>query len=133
MKTIAFVIALCGVAVAASAAEPSTNTIAAPVTSLWTNASPGSGQSSNAPPATDMEAGKVGERLDLSTAVTLKPRPAGGPVLSLFNPLAPVPPEPSTRWAARAPWVAAAERTGKAPSTVEMRHESRFGVVVCSR
>jgi hypothetical protein len=132
MKTIALVIPLLGAVLVASAEEPSTNTITAPATSLWTRADAGSDPSSNAPPASDLQATQAGERRDLSTAVTLKPpRPAGGPVLSLFNPLAPVAPEPTTRWAARAPWVAVAEKSGRAPSAVEVRHEPRFGVMLC--
>ena len=134
MKTIALVIPCLFAAMVTSAAEPSTNSITAPATSLWPRADAGFGPSSTAPPATDIQSAQSGERGDLSAALTLKqPRLAGGPVLSLFNPTAPVQPEAYTRWALHTAWFAIAEKSGRAPSAVEVRHEARFGVVMCSR
>jgi hypothetical protein len=134
MKTIALVIPSMFAAMVAFAAEPLSNTITAQTASLWAAADAGSGPSSTVSPASDMQATQAGDRRDLSAAFTLKqPRPAGGRMLSLFNPLAPEAPEPTTRWAACTPWIAVAEKSGRAPSMVEVRHEPHFGAVLCSR
>ena len=64
--------------------------------------------------------------------ITKAPSTKAKRLLSLFDPFAPLPPEPKTPWRARAGWAEAADKNGSmTPEAV--RHQAQFGVVVAGR
>jgi hypothetical protein len=64
--------------------------------------------------------------------ITQAPPTRAKRLLSLFDPFAPLPPEPKTPWRERTGWAGAADKNGSmTPEAV--RHQAQFGVVVAGR
>jgi hypothetical protein len=73
-----------------------------------------------------------GESAVRSELITKAPPSKARGVLELFNPFAPAPPQPQSRWIERTDWGTTASRAGST-TPVEVRHEARFGFVAASR
>jgi hypothetical protein len=73
-----------------------------------------------------------GESAVRSELITKAPPSKARGVLELFNPFAPAPPQPKSRWIERTDWGTTASRAGST-TPVEVRHEARFGFVAASR
>jgi len=64
-------------------------------------------------------------------ALTKAPPSKAKSVVALFNPFAPLPPEPRSSWRERTGWGGAADKTSSmTPEAV--RHEAQFGMVVAN-
>jgi hypothetical protein len=73
-----------------------------------------------------------GESAVRSELITKAPPSKARGLLDLFNPFAPAPPQPQSRWIERNDWGTTASRAGST-TPVEVRHEARFGFVAASR
>lgn len=135
MKTIPLLVPLLGAVLMATAAEPPKTDSTAPTTELSAtkDSLPASPPVAALTMADRQSLQKVGERIALSGALTKAPPSKARTVGQLFNPLAPVQPQPQTRWLERTAWSTAASTAGARSGPVEKRHEPQFGVFVASK
>jgi hypothetical protein len=134
MKTILLLLPLAGAAFLAAAAEPMQPKASSATVSLSATGTSSSSVSSGGIDAADKTyTAKLGERLARSGTLTTKAeRSANQSFVRSLNPLAPTKPAPTTPWLSHAAWSTVAE--GAASSTpIEVRHEAKCGVVVCSK
>ena len=138
MKTILLILPLAGVALLAAAGEPAKPETASAPTNLSAenNATKSAAVAKGGGlDAADKAAStKLGEKVARSDALTTK---SGHSVTKSFmqslNPFAPVKPAPTTPWLSRAAWSTASEHGVASSTPVEVRHEAKCGVVVCSQ
>ena len=135
MKTIHFLIPLLGAALVAAEAEPAKTNSPATTTELSVEKKSTTDDTQAAMPAMagEQKIQKSGERVALSGAITKAPPSRARTVGELFNPFAPDETKSETRWLERTAWSTAAITATGSSTPAEMRHESRFGVVVASR
>lgn len=134
MKTILLILPLAGAALLASGTEPvKPETSSATVSLSATRTSSPSVSSGGLDAADKTYTAKLGERLARSGMLTTKAeRSASQSFVQSLNPLAPTKPTPATPWLSRVAWSTAAESAASS-TPIEVRHEAKCGVVVCSK
>lgn len=134
MKTTFFAIVLFGGALALVAADTDKASPAASKTELSaTKTSQPSSSPTQTATAANEQASQDAQRVSPESMLTkTEPAKAAG-FAAMFNPFAPVKPEPKTRWLERTSWTAASTAAAGSSVPGELRHEAQFGVVVASR
>jgi len=134
MKTIPLLASLMGSALMVTGAEPAATNSPPVKTELSASKDLNSAGQTSVPIVPDERSlQKVGERITLSGALTKAPPSKARTLGEMFNPFAPVEPQPKTPWVERAAWSTVAATAPADAMPEEVRHESRFGVSIASR
>jgi hypothetical protein len=133
MKASVFLFLLTGVPLFALAGEPAKPETSAPSPTLSASTNSNTTAAGNIAAADKASAEQLGQQVTRSGKITVKPqRTTGQTIVQSFNPFAPVEPAPTSRWVNRAPWTTVAETASQGPAPVEVRHESKFAVTLCT-
>jgi uncharacterized membrane protein len=134
MKTIMLILPLTGVACLVFATEPVKPEISSTTVSLSATRTASPSISGGGLDAADKTyTAKLGDRLARSGTLTTKAeRSANQGFIQSVNPFVPTKPTPTTPWLSRVGWSTAAESAASS-TPIEVRHEAKCGVVVCSK